>query len=76
MMWEHYGDVLVDVAGGWAYGVNGCTAENLVVEDDTIALTVKSDLHWDSPARITFRNVPSGKHRSPSTVRKSVNTMP
>jgi len=62
MVWDKYGDVLVDLAGNWAYGINGCTVEKLVVEDKTIGLEIKTDLLWDKPARIVFRNVADGDY--------------
>ena len=62
MVWDTYGDVVVDLAGNWAYGVNGCTVEKLVIEDNKISLDVKTSLQWNEPARVVFRNVPEGDY--------------
>jgi len=62
MVWDKYGDVLVDLVGKWAYGINGCTVGELIVDEKKVALQIKTDLKWGEPARIVFRNVPDGDY--------------
>ena len=58
-----YGDMLVSVDGGWAYGIDGCTVSNMIREDDRIDLEVISDINWVTPMRIVFRDVPPGNYK-------------
>ncbi|MFC1735163.1 hypothetical protein ACFL1X_03535 [Candidatus Hydrogenedentota bacterium] len=62
MVRERYGDILADLKGKWAYGINGCTVEALESKDGVIDLSIKTDLEWSQPARIVFRNVSEGKY--------------
>ncbi|MCX6003244.1 MAG: hypothetical protein NTX46_02250 [Chloroflexi bacterium] len=61
MVWERYGDILVDAGNRRAYGINGCTVEDFSLKANTIHLKVISELEWEVPLRIVFRNVPLGK---------------
>jgi hypothetical protein len=60
MVWPRYGDILVDMKGLWAYGINGCTVEALRVEGAAIRLEVRTNLEWHEKARIVFRNISEG----------------
>ena len=62
MVWDRYGDVVVDLAGRWAYGINGCTVQKPVTDGQKVMLEIQTDLKWDEPARIVFRRVPAGDY--------------
>jgi len=61
MVWECYGDALVDIRSGWAYGVNGCTVAGFSLKANKLHLKIITELEWTVPLRIVFRNVPSRK---------------
>jgi len=63
MVWERYGDVLVDLEGKWACGINGCSATDLSLGDGQIDLRIVSTLRWQAPLRVVFRNGLSGRYR-------------
>lgn len=44
MVWDRYGDVLVDVEGQWACGINGCTVNALHIDGNTISLVITTVL--------------------------------
>ena len=62
MVRERCGDVLADLQAGWAYGINGCTVDAMESEGTTIRLAISTALKWGEPARVVFRNVPSGPY--------------
>ncbi len=62
MVYGSYGDVLVSVDGGWAYGVNGCTVTDVTTGQDRVDLVVISGIKWVTPLRLVFRDVPSGNY--------------
>ena len=62
MVRERCGDVLADLQAGWAYGINGCTVDAMESEGTTIRLAISTALKWGEPARVVFRNVPSGRY--------------
>jgi len=60
ILWERYGDILVNPAQKWAYGINGCTVRELSVSDGIIELTVESDINYVAPLKIVFKEAEKG----------------
>jgi hypothetical protein len=56
MIWEQYGDVLLDIGGGWGIGINGCTIERFAARDRTISFHLITDLEFGQPLRVVARN--------------------
>jgi len=62
MVWERYGDVLVNPSDRWAYGINGCTVKDFHVKGKQMQLRVESDLLWETPLLIVFRDISPGRY--------------
>jgi hypothetical protein len=60
LVWDRLGDIFVDTKAGWAYGINGCSVSELTGSAHSVSLRVDTEMEWDQPLRIVFRNAPEG----------------
>jgi hypothetical protein len=59
---ERYGEVLIDLAGLWGVGIDGCRVSAVKVEGETVSITLADDVATPRSLRVRFREVKPGEY--------------